>query len=206
MPSEIVTGGILVFLDRAKLKKVGAIKRGELQISYVLPIKEADFAEMLARFQRESNLVVRRESPKLVIQKLLDEGSRSPFVCRLSMGILRLRDVVFPNAAERDAFDKASHFVFLEFLDTRETARDLVEAWRDHLRKVSQGEVAHVQGTTIHIDENIDKHIRKQFEGFLNAAVRALKQGMQNVTASLQLNIGFLFQSRLCSPKALPPR
>ena len=191
---KLPLGGILVFLGRDKLKRGGAIKRGELQISYVLPIKEADFAEMLARFQRQSNMVVRRESPKLVVQKLLDEGSQSPLVCRLSMGILRLRDVVFPNPVERDAFDKASQFVFLEFLNTREAARDLVQAWREHLRKVSQGEIAHIRGTTIQIDENIDKHLRKQFEGFLNAAVRTLKQGMQNVTAALQLNIGFLFQ------------
>ena len=67
---ELPLGGILVFLGRDKLKRVGAVKRGDLQISYVLPIKEADFAEMLARFQKQSNLVVRRESPKLVIQKL----------------------------------------------------------------------------------------------------------------------------------------
>jgi hypothetical protein len=191
---KLPLGGILVFLGRDKLKRVGAVKRGDLQISYVLPIKEADFAEMLARFARQSNMVVRRESPKLVFQKLLDEGSQSPFVCRLSMGLLRLRDVVFPNPAERDAFDKASHFVFLEFLNAREAARDLVEVWREHMRKVSQGEIAHIRGTTIQIDENIDKHLRKQFEGFLNAAVRALKQGMQNVTGALQMNIGFLFQ------------
>lgn len=110
------------------------------------------------------------------------------------MGILRLRDVVFPDPAERDAFDKASHFVFTAFLNTRESARDLGEAWREHLRKVSQGEIAHIRETTIQIDENVDKHLRKQLEGFLNTAVRTLKQGMQDVTTALQLDIGFLFQ------------
>lgn len=97
---KLPLGGILVFLGRDKLKKVGVVKRGNLQISYVLPIKESDFTEMLARFSRQSNMVVRRESPKLVIQKLLDEGSQSPFVCRLSMGVLRLSGLHPENSAK----------------------------------------------------------------------------------------------------------
>jgi hypothetical protein len=195
-------GAILVFLGRDKLKRGGALTRGNLQISYVLPIEEKEFMEMLARFARQSNMVVRREAPRLVVQKLLDEGSQSPFICRLSMGILRLRDVVFPEPADRDAFDKASHFVFLEFLSAREAAQDLVEAWREHLRKVSQGDIAQIRETTIQIDENIDKHLRKQLAGFLNAAVRTLKQGMQKLTGALQINIGFLFQKSVPFAKA----
>lgn len=186
--------GILVFLGADTLKRGGVIKRDGLQISYALPMKEAQFVEMLASFQRQSNMVVRHESPKVVVQKVADEGSQSPFIARLAMGILRLKDVVFPNPADRDAFDKASQFVFTSFLNTRESARELVEVWLEHLRKVSQGEITRIRETTVQIDENIDKHLRKQLEGFLNSAVRTLKQGMQNVTTALQLNIGFLFQ------------
>ena len=46
----------------------------------------------------------------------------------------------------------------------------------------------------LHIDENIDKELRKETENFINGAVRVLKQGMQHVTNTLGINIGFLFK------------
>lgn len=117
--------------------------------------------QLLARFQQQTHLMVRAQSPQLVIQKVLDEGSQSPFVARLSMGILRFRDVVFLDPTQRDSFDKATHFVFMEFLRARTAAQELVEAWRDHFTKVSQGAIAHVRGRITQVNENIDSELGK---------------------------------------------
>lgn len=188
--------GLLVFLGKEVLKKGGVIKRPDAQISYVLPITQTNFTEMVKRIQRQSNMVVRSDPGEWVVQKVADEGSRSPFVARLFMGILRLRDAVFPDPAERDKFDKSYEVVTSSLLNARTAAEQIAETWESHVRKVSLGEVARLQGKTIHIDKSIDQELRKQVESFLNAAVRVLKQGMQNLAKDLQVDIGFLFKKQ----------
>ena len=186
--------GLLVFLGKEKLKRGGVVKRPDAQISYALPITQADFEEMVKTIQKQSNMVVRSDSTEWVIQKFADEGSSSPFIARLFMGILRLRDAVFPNSTDCDRFDKSYNVVTSALLNARSAAEQAVEIWDDHVRKVSSGEVARLQGSTIYVDESIDEELRKQFESFSNAAVRVLKQGMQNLARDLQTDIGFLFQ------------
>jgi hypothetical protein len=60
-----------------------------------------------------------------------------------------------------------------------------------------------LKGHTIHIDESIDRELRKHVEDFLNSGVRVLKQGMQNVAKTLQLSIGFLFQKESAFEKGV---
>jgi len=66
----------------------------------------------------------------------------------------------------------------------------------EHIRKVASGEIGRLQGKAIHIDESVDKELRKQIESFLNAAVRALKQGMQDLANELGADIGFMFKQQ----------
>jgi len=187
---------LLIFLGKKALEQGGIVKRDDGQISYVLPITQADFVQMVQRIQRQSNMVVRLDPTKFVVQKLADEGSSSPFMARLYLGNLRLRDVTFPGHAKRDIFDKPYHFVMETLLNTRSTSQEIVHLVAEHFSKLSKGEVGQLRGHTIQIEETIDKELRKEVETFLNSAVRALKQGMQDVTKALQVNIGFLFQKQ----------
>jgi hypothetical protein len=69
--------------------------------------------------------------------------------------------------------------------------------WNEHLQKVTSGEIARLQGKTIHLDANIDRPLRKEAESFLIAAARALKQGMQELARDvLGVNIGFMFKQQ----------
>lgn len=184
--------GLLVFLGKEALK--GKIVRDGLQMSYVLPIKQADFNVLLRRIQAQSNMTVRTDPTQWIVQKFADEGSSSPFMARLFLGNLRLRDSIFPDPAKREAFDKPYEFVLMTLLNTRTTAQGIGKLFTEHAQRVTRGEVARVQGQALHIDENIDKELRKETETFLSSAVRALKQGMQDVTNALGVNIGFLFR------------
>ena len=103
--------GLLVFLGKDALKRGGTMKLTEGQISYVLPITEADFGQMLTRIQRQSNMVVRPEETSWVVQRIADEGSQSPYIARLMIGMFRLRDAAFPDPSTRDGFDKSYDFV-----------------------------------------------------------------------------------------------
>jgi len=78
--------GLMVFLGGAVLKKAGTLKREKLQLSHVLPISEQNFQEMLQRIQRQTNMNVRNDPAKFVVQKLADEGASSPFMARLHGG------------------------------------------------------------------------------------------------------------------------
>jgi len=167
-----------------------------LRISYVLPITAANFGEMLTRLQRQSNMVVRRIEPNWIVQKFADEGTSSPFMARLYLGLMRLRDIVYPDPAKRDTFDKPYEFVVSSLMNARTTAKELTTLWDEHLRKIASGEIARLQGKAIHIDENVDKKLRKEVESFLNAAIRALKQGMQDLGKELGVNIGFMFKQQ----------
>lgn len=188
--------GLLIFLGKEALQKTGVVRRPpDLQISYVLPITPANFNEMLGRLQRQSNMVVRRSEPKWIIRKFADEGSSSPFMARLLMGMMRIRDIIYDDT-KRDNFDTPFDVVSSSVMNARTTAKEIASLWEVHARRVSSGEIAKLQGQTIRIDESIDKELRKEVENFLNAAVRALKQGMQNLAAELKVDIGFMFRQQ----------
>jgi hypothetical protein len=189
--------GLLPFFGRQDILKAGVVTRpGDVQISYVLPITPADFGDMLTRFQQRSNMLIKQPQSQWIVQKLADEGSASPFMARLFMGLMRLRDAVFSDPVARESFDKAFDFVPTTLFTARTTAKEISELWAAHARKVAAGEVVRRQGVAIHIDENIDKELRKQVEHFLNTATRVIKQGMQVLTTQLGVNIGFMFKQQ----------
>ena len=112
------------------------------------------------------------------------------------MGVLRMRNTAYSAPATRDKFDEHFDFVSLSLLNARTTAREVADLWEGHASRVASGEIARLHGQSIRIDENIDKDLRKQVEGFLNVAVRVLKQGMQGLAAELHVDIGFMFKQQ----------
>jgi hypothetical protein len=168
-----------------------------LQISYVLPITATDFSSMLQRFNARSNMVARRYEPTWTIQKLADEGSTSPFMARLYIGLFQLRDTVYYDPGKRDAFDKRFDVVLSSWTNARMSEKTLMKMWNDHLEKIASGKIARLDGQSIRIDEPIDRELKKEVESFINASVRALKQGMQILAKQeFGLDIGFLFKKQ----------
>jgi hypothetical protein len=139
--------------------------------------------------------VVRPVQPDWTIQKVADEGSSSPFMARLMIGVLRLRDNVF-DPTNRDDFDKPYDFVLKSLFSARDAMRQMTTLWKEHERKVAAGEIARVERTSIHVDESVDRELGQEAEAFINAAARAVKKGMQDVATVFGVNIGFLFQKQ----------
>jgi hypothetical protein len=193
MPLE----GLIVFLGREVLARAGKVNQPpDLQISYVLPITEANFRELLTGIKKQSNMTVRIDPTEFVIKKFADEGSSTPFVARICMGILRLRDAVFPDVVSREPFDKGYEFVMMNLLNTRSSAKTISTMIQTHVQNVATGTVARLDGPNIRVDEDVDRELRKEVENFLNLSVRVLKHGMQQVAGTLQLNLGFLFKKQ----------
>lgn len=187
--------GLLIFLGPAA-KEAQIIKQSNGSISSVLNIGQAEFNELLGRIQRQTNMNVKAEEPKWTITKMADEGTSSPFMARIFLGILRLRDVALSDEKRREKFDKASEVVIMTLYNARSTAKEINETLSEHIHKVSKGEIARLIRHTIRIDESIDNKLRKQFEEFLNSTVRVLKDGMQKLSRVLMLELGFLYKKQ----------
>ena len=172
------------------------IRLKEGQISYVLPVTQAEFGEWLERIQRQSNMRVKQDPGRFVVQKLADEGANSPYMARIFIGVLHLRDQVYADPTKRDSFDTPYDYVTSALSSARDSARKLGRLWNAHGEKVASGEIAKIDGGNIHVQESIDRHLRSEIETFLNAATRCLKTGMQNIASELGMNIGFLFQKQ----------
>lgn len=190
---ELPLEPLLAFLG-VDLSRAGVIKREELQIAYVLPITHEHFSAMLARIQQQSNMVVRRQEPQWTIQKVADEGTQSPFITRLFMSILKLRDLIKPDPAEKVKFDLSYEAVFSPLQTARKASKRIVQLWDEHSRKVISGEVARLDGQMIRVDESIDDELRKEVEIFVISAGRTLKEGMQKFATDAEVDIKFLFQ------------
>jgi hypothetical protein len=132
----------------------------------------------------------------IVISKWRDEGSASPAVARLMLGIQRLRDMVFTDEKRRKEFDVPYQFVLETIMNTRATAKQITQLVNEHSHKVSKGEIAQLVAGAIRLSEDINSDLQRLFAEFLNSAVRVAKDGMQNLLSLLGLNIGFLFQQQ----------
>ncbi len=189
MPLE----SVLVYLGPV-MKQAQFIEQKDARISSVLPITRADFLKALQRFQAQSNMNVKPEQPNWIVSKIADEGSSSPFVARLYLGIMTIRDRVFLGK-ERDAFDKPYENTLTSLSDARATAKEINQLLSEHKMKVSSGQAARLAGKTIHVD-GIDPVLRKQAAHFVTSLGRSLKLGMQSTAKVLELEIGFFFRDQ----------
>jgi hypothetical protein len=187
--------GLLVFFGSKLAGRSAVIKLKEGQVSYVLPVTKTDFAEWLNRIELQSNMRVRQESGRFVVQKLADEGASSPYIARIFIGMLHLRDQIYPDPLKRNTFDEPYDYVTTALSSARESAQKLAQIWNGHQEEVASGKIVKIDsGGNIHIQESVDKNLRSEIETFLNAATRCLKTGMQNIARELGMNIGFMFQ------------
>ena len=188
---------LYAFMDRSAIANAQVFQRDpRRRISSVLPLTRAEFMEALGRLQTRSNMTVGPDQRSVVVQKIEDEGTSSPFIARLMLGIFYLRNLIISDKAHRDAFDELHEMMTSHLFNARDSARDIQASWEDHWKNVSSGECVKVEGRTFRISENIDRTLRKEVDSFLNASARALKEGVQRVTKFMDLDIGFLFMKQ----------
>jgi hypothetical protein len=197
--------GLMVFLGKTAMQSGYIVRRPpSTQLSNVLPINQQDFQMLLQRIQNQSKMPVVLHSPGWVFQKFADEGSRSPFMTRLFIGVTRLRDQVHFDKSSIDAFDNAYNFALTTMLDVRTLAAEIVSLIQNHSSRVGSGAIAKIVGNNVRIDESIDRDLRTKVESFLVAAARVLKKGLQEFSVFLGSNIGFLFKKEATSLNEIP--
>jgi hypothetical protein len=188
--------GLLLFLPNIGSMNLSTIRRDNLQLSYVLPLSIIEFQTFLDSLQRRSNFVVKKNGGGFVVQKLMDEGAGTPFIARCWLGILRLRENLYPGKADRDAFDKIFQALLSSVMAARASSRNAKTIWQSHAAKLASGEIVRIDGGNIHILESVDRDLATEVETLLNTSVRSIKTGLQNLGNYLNTDIGFLFKKK----------
>jgi hypothetical protein len=174
-----------------------SINRPNSELSYILPISENEFKAMLAQFQRRSNMIVKPpKPPSWTMTKVADEGTSSPFMARLYLGILSLRERVIAPGTNRDGFDKDYEAVLTALENARDANKKIIAALREHRDKLATGGIVQRKNHTVTITEEIDHTLRKEIESFLNGGVRAIKDTQQRVLRRLGIEIGYLYKKQ----------
>jgi hypothetical protein len=162
-------------------------------ISNILPIGRPQFELMLSRFNRQSNVIIKREQPSWTVTKMADEGTSSPFMARLFLNILHLSKCALETKADIEAFERPYELVLMSSITVRDLARNIGKLLADHRSKTEQGVGVRIAGRTVHVDEPIDKELRRLVESFLNSSNRVMITGMKEIAKALHLNMGFFF-------------
>lgn len=118
-------------------------------------------------------MIVKPEQPNWIVSKIADEGSSTPFMARLFMGVMMLRDRVFVGK-DRDAFDKPYESALTSLSHARATAKEINQLLTEHEMKVINGEAARMSGRIINVD-GIDPALRKHTANFVTSLGRSLK-------------------------------
>jgi len=137
------------------------------------------------------------------VRKVSDEGSSSPFIARIFMGILEFRDQLYLLSAQaedrkrqQDRFDQA----FKPVLEASQAARDAAVAGlkllTDHISRIENGDAVRFRGNQYDILEGIDAELSQEVDKLIDQSMVAIKSGLQDMLRDLlDLDIGFLFQN-----------
>jgi hypothetical protein len=191
MPIE----GVLVFAGKEALSEPVVRFNGE-QFSGVIPLSRQGFAQMAERMARQSHnmKIVMHSRPNWTIELRGNEGTSSPFIARVFMGICTMRDRSITDAKERDVFDTAFEALLTGLETLRSSAKEVVSLYKDFEQKVSSGEVAKVDNNAIRVNASIDRELRKCTDEVISSAGRVMKDRVQAVLRAAKVDIGFLYK------------
>jgi hypothetical protein len=187
--------GLLIFAGLKPNSWTVLRQPDDLQVSSVLPMDRSGFAHLLRVASTRSNLRFHQPKEQFFVQKVGHEGTASPYIARLMLGLLTLRDQVYTeDEAGRLAFDRLFEAMYQSLSTCRENVVDLTRLWRDHVEAVTSGALVERGGQVIRVTDSIDKPLRREVADFLTSAVRVSKDNLQNLARLLGAEIGFLFQ------------
>lgn len=185
---------VTMVVPQVPMSDLQYVGEGDLNVSFVLPMSRAQFIAILGRFasvMREIKVV--RVEPEVLIRKVGDEGSSSPYVARLMIGVMELRDVVFRSEVERREFDGLLDPVLSALKEIRESRGSIVSIVRRHVDSVRDGRIVSTRGSRTYIEEAVDAELQRELNSLLITSVRVTKNAMQTLMARYGTDIGFLF-------------
>ena len=128
-----------------------------------------------------------------LIQKISGEGTSTPFVARVHLGLVELRDHALADEVERRAFDEDLIPLVENLAAVRKAAHRIASTIKTHAERVRVGAAVVHRGPAVEVDESIDRDLTDAL-GKLYERGYAASKSLQAVTRRLGLSIGWLFQ------------
>lgn len=82
-------------------------------------------------------------------------------MARLFLNILGFRKSALETEADIESFEKPYELVLMSSITMRDLACEIAELLADHRSKIGQGVGVRIDGRTIHVDEPIDRELRR---------------------------------------------
>jgi hypothetical protein len=183
--------GLLTFAPTPVSLVTNKLRNGR-QISSVLPMSLDDFKTFAEQIAKRSNLTVRQQPQEFTVAHLMDEGTSTPFVSRLWMTPLHLRDLVLNRKVDVDAFDVVYQSVLNDLVTLRRIGRETLDLWNDHVQRIASGGIIRYQNG-IHVDQTIDEPLSHNLETIIRNGANAAKQ-FQELPRLFGIEIGFMFK------------
>jgi hypothetical protein len=177
-------------------KKIEMIFRPapDRQITCVLPLLHQEFIGIGEQIQQRSNMKVRQQHQQLVLAKLLDEGTETPFVSRLWITPIAMRDnALGGDIAKLAEFDAIYQSILNDLTSLRRMGKETIELWKAHEAKVDAGNIVRVKQGLIETDETIDEPLNHNVETLIKNAASTIKQ-FQFLLKIFGTDIHFLYQ------------
>lgn len=134
------------------------------------------------------------------VRKVSDEGTQEPFVARLLMGILELRDHALRSLfrgtdfeKHRIEFDEKYDPVLTALKVIRQAAKEIAFLVCEHAAEIASGAIVEFQRNAVNFRKNIDGPLHEATARLLANGVIALRH-VQDVTKMFGINIGGFFQ------------
>jgi hypothetical protein len=188
---------VLVFAGKEALSEP-VVRFGGDQLSSVIPLSRQQFIDAANRMAKQSrNMQLKPDrQPNWVVEKIGNEGSGSPFIGRLYVGICHLRDQAISDAKAKADFDVALEALLTGLENVRTAGSEVVKLFKERRQQVASGEIVKAAGGAIQIDGSIDRQLRKAVDEVISNAGRTMKDRMQAVLRAANLNIGFLYKQQ----------
>jgi hypothetical protein len=137
---------------------------------------------MVTRLRNQSNMIVRQEERKFVMEKMADEGTSTPFMARIFLGLLHIRETAFHTDKDRLEVDKLLNQALSPLHVARVTAQNIERLWSEHAHKIHSGEGYSFDGPSIRIEGGAYRSLRKEVESFLYDAAKAMKGSLHQTS------------------------
>lgn len=135
-------------------------------------------------------------------KKVLDEGTASPFIARLLLGLWELRDTLLLMGLDdkelsdaRKKFDRKFKPMYEAAQATRDGAREVLWLVNAHKINLASGKAVKIHDNSYEILETIDIPLGQAVDKLITQGIIAIKTGLQILLSdTFELNIGFMFQ------------
>lgn len=136
----------------------------------------------------------------MVLKKISNEGSSSPFLARLFFGLLDMRDQLYligiqDKQEKQKLFDRKFKPMYEAAQATRDAAIEVEQLIRTHLDAIRSGHAVQFNANKYSIQETIDIPLGQAVDKLIDQSIIATKSCLQDILKDpLGLDIGFLYK------------